>query len=286
MPVSDYMPSDSYDAGVLARYFDVSGDLLRRAKEKKLGYPESPEPTQGVTAADIPAQTGERPNPSIIERRDVPASREEMVAANIQRAMGRDRGIMGSMVPGSFTQEQFLKELEGIKSMTGQAPAAPSVAADRGFSEVLGEAKTFYDPEKGQYVAKWDLSKVDPRYGYQSAEAIESYLSRAENYPQLASTPQQSAERAAKETPVPAAPARAAAAEAAGAGREDQIRYGERAIRGGKNVFWSGDPNYGFQSAGSIQKLKEEKFRQNVLLPMLLGKNPPAGVRQFFGMGK
>jgi len=248
------------DTETLAAYFREQA--IQRALEErnraKLGYPTSAEPVQAVTPADIPAQTGQRPEPPI-------AGREEMLAANLRRAMGRDRMMLGAVVPGSLNQEQFVKELEGIKAMAPSVQAGGAVAAKGGdYSEVLGEAKAVYDPEQGRFVTKWNLGKVDPRYGYQSAEAIESYLSRSEAQPTPA--PQQVAAAAARQAPVTPAPARAAAAapSRAGAGREGEIRFGERAIRDGKNVFWGGS-GYGWQSPTSIQQVKEENFRKDLL---------------------
>jgi len=201
------------DTETLAAYFREQA--IQRALEErnraKLGYPTSAEPVQAVTPADIPAQTGQRPEPPI-------AGREEMLAANLRRAMGRDRMMLGAVVPGSLNQEQFVKELEGIKAMAPSVQAGGAVAAKGGdYSEVLGEAKAVYDPEQGRFVTKWNLGKVDPRYGYQSAEAIESYLSRSEAQPTPA--PQQVAAAAARQAPVTPAPVRAAAPAAASVSR-------------------------------------------------------------------
>jgi hypothetical protein len=206
----DYVTPDIDSAG-LAEYFREQAiqRALDERQRAKLGYPTAAEPAQGVTPSDIPTQTGARPEPKMFP--NIPATREEMVAANIQRTLGRDRQMLGAMVPGSFTQEQFVKELEGIKAMTTGMPETAAKAGEGGFSDILGEAKTIYDPEKGRYVAKFNLGAIDPRYGYQSVEAIESYLSRSENYPQVASTPRQTATAAARQAPVTPAPARAAA---------------------------------------------------------------------------
>ncbi len=163
------------------------------AKREELGYPTPSAPVQGVTSTDIPAQTGMRPDPRIV-------GREEMVAENIKRALGRNRMMMAPVVPGSLNQEQFMKELKEIQALTTPAPA-PTAAEDTGsISDVLGAPQRVYDPEQGRFVPKWDLSKIDPRYGLQSYEAIQSYLERMENQPQVA--PQQVAAAAARQAPV------------------------------------------------------------------------------------
>lgn len=163
------------------------------AKREELGYPTPSAPVQGVTSTDIPAQTGMRPDPRIV-------GREEMVAENIKRALGRNRMMMAPVVPGALNQEQFMKELREIQALTTPAPA-PAAAEDTGsISDILGAPQRVYDPEQGRFVPKWDLSKIDPRYGLQSYEAIQSYLERMENQPQVA--PQQVAAAAARQAPV------------------------------------------------------------------------------------
>ena len=134
-----------------------------------------------------------RPDPRIV-------GREEMVAENIKRALGRNRMMMAPVVPGALNQEQFMKELREIQALTTPAPA-PAAAEDTGsISDILGAPQRVYDPEQGRFVPKWDLSKIDPRYGLQSYEAIQSYLERMENQPQVA--PQQVAAAAARQAPV------------------------------------------------------------------------------------
>jgi hypothetical protein len=209
------------DAEAFATYFREQAieRVLEDRKRAKLGYPTAAEPTQAVTPAEIPAQTGERPEPPI-------AGREEMLAANIKRAMGRDRLMLGGAIPGSLSQEQFVKELEGVKTMAPSFQAGGAADAEVGnYSEILGEAKSVYDPEQGRFVTKWNLGKIDPRYGYQSAEAIESYLGRPE--PQVSASPRQVSAAAVRQAPVTPAPARAAAPAAMGAAPRKDLTPGE-----------------------------------------------------------
>lgn len=224
----------------------------------ELGYPTPSAPVQGVTSTDIPAQTGMRPDPRIV-------GREEMVAENIRRALGRNRMMMAPVVPGSLNQEQFMKELKEIQALTTPAPA-PTAAEDTGsISDILGAPQRVYDPEQGRFVPKWDLSKIDPRYGLQSYEAIQSYLERMENQPQVA--PQQVAAAAARQAPVspvaarPSSPTPDAATEtprststvrrSVGRVAGDQIPLGTEAKLNGQTVY-----------RGEGRWLKPSEFRQ------------------------
>lgn len=227
--------SEGDDTEALATYFREQAieRALEERKRAKLGYPTAAEPTQAVTPADIPAQTGERPEPPI-------SGKQDMVAANLVRAaLNRDKLMLGSVVPGSLSQEQFVKELESIKAMTpAMRTEGPANAEVGNYSEILGEAKAVYDPEKGQFVTKWNLGKVDPRYGYQSAEAIESYLSRPE--PKPAAAPRQVSAAAARQAPVSSVPARSAAPSPV---RRPDLSPGELFMQIAKEKYERGDLN-------------------------------------------